>query len=72
MHRFDFIGRLLGLSQRQFLLPALGVLASEESDDGCVELVSSVEEGELHQEEVAHDFTANLLDEVSGAHGRTT
>ena len=65
LYALDILGRLLGLSERHFLLAALGVLAAEQSNDRCVELVSSVQELELHEEEVAHDLTTNLLDKVS-------
>jgi hypothetical protein len=65
LHALDILGRLLGLSKRHILLAALGVLAAEQSNDRGIELVSSVQELELHEEEVAHDLTTNLLDEVS-------
>jgi hypothetical protein len=65
LYALDIVGRLLGLSQRHLLLAALGVLTAEQSNDRGIELVSSVQELELHEEEVAHDLTTNLLDEVS-------
>jgi hypothetical protein len=68
LHALDIVGRLLGLSKRHFLLAALGVLATEQSNDRGIELVSSVQELELHEEEVSHDVTTNLLDKVSSSH----
>jgi len=72
LYALDILSRLLGLAKRQLLLAALGILAAEQSDDGCVKLVSSVQELELHQEEVADDVTTNLLDEVSTSDCRAT
>lgn len=65
LYALDILGRLLGLSKGHLLLAALSVLAAEQGNDRGVELVSSVQELELHEEEVAHDFTTDLLDEVS-------
>lgn len=65
LYALDILGRLLGLSKRHLLLAALGILAAEQGNDRGVELVSAVQELELHEEEVAHDFTTDLLDEVS-------
>jgi hypothetical protein len=68
LHALDILGRLLGLSKRHLLLAALGVLAAEQGNDRGVELVSSVQELELHEEEVSHNVTTDLLDEVSSSH----
>jgi hypothetical protein len=65
LYALDIFSRLLGLSKRHLLLAALGVLAAEQSNDRGIELISSVQELELHEEEVAHDLATDLLDEVS-------
>jgi len=68
LYALDILGRLLGLSERHLLLAALGVLTTEQGNDRSVELVSSVQELEFHEEEVSHNVTTNLLDEVSSSH----
>jgi hypothetical protein len=68
LHALDLVSRLLGLSKGHLLLAALSVLATEQGNDRSVELVSSVQELEFHEEKVSHDVTTNLLDEVSSSH----
>ena len=65
LYALDILGRLLGLSKGHLLLAALGVLTAEQSNDRGIELVSSVQELELHKEQVAHDLTTDLLNKVS-------